>query len=122
MIPMTPEQRAAITLHMPYKHRVAPPELVAVVAACAAGTDPRSLDAHPGDVRAVIARLLDAEAALATCRRVLAEAVVTADDHPDEGLTAGDLLHLLTRTGLDLDAEIEAAQQLHDAEAEAGVG
>jgi hypothetical protein len=117
---MTPEQRGAVTLHMPYKHRVAPPELVAVVAACADGTDPRSLDAHPGDVRAVIARLLDAEQQLTTLRRIIATAVTVADDNPDYGLSAGELLRLLTGSGLDLTQDIADAEQLRDAEQLAG--
>jgi hypothetical protein len=72
------------------------------------------------DTIAVLARLLDAEQQLATCRRILAEAVAVADDSPDYGLSAGELLHLLTGSGLDLEPEITAAMQLRDAEQMAG--
>lgn len=123
MRPMTPEQRAEVSLHLPYGHRVATPALVAIVAKGTSDVpDAPSLDAHPGDVRAVLRRLLNTEQQLATCRRLLATAVVTADHLPDDGLTAGDILHLLTGSGLDLRAEIEHAEALREAEALAGVG
>lgn len=125
MRPMTPEQRGEVTFYVPREQHPAAPELVATVACGARALeitgDPTA--ARLGrDTIAVVARLLDAEQHLAALRRILAEAVVTADHLPDDGLTAGDLLHLLTGSGLDLTTEIEHAEALREAETLAGVG
>lgn len=126
MHPMTPEQRGEARFYVPLGQNPAAPELVAHVACGARALEMTATDkaaARLGrDTIAVVQRLLDAEQQLATCRRLLAEAVVTADHLPDDGLTAGDLLHLLTGSGLDLRADIEAAEALREAEQLAGVG
>jgi hypothetical protein len=123
---MTPEQRGEVAFYVPREQNPAAPELVAHVACGARAleistTDPAVVKLGR-DTIAVIERLLDTEQQLAALRRILAEAVVTADHLPDDGLTAGDLLHLLTGSGLDLAAEIEHAEALREAEAMAGVG
>lgn len=127
MHPMTPEQRTDAGFFLWPGQNPAAPELVTSVACRAraleeAAGDREALVKFTRDTAAVVRRLLDAEQQLATCRRLLAEAVVTADHLPDDGLTAGDLLHLLTGSGLDLTADIEAAEALREAEALAGVG
>lgn len=124
---MTPEQRAAVA-HILGSANPAAPELVfhaldeANSARAARNPDQARIrnraaaDALP----AIVRRLLDAERDIEALRRVLAEAVATATDLPDDGLTADDLLRLLTAAGLDLRHDIEHAETLRDAEQMAG--
>lgn len=125
MNPLTSEQRGETAFFLWPGQNPAAPELVASVACRAraleeAAEDRQALVKFTRDVSAVVRRLLDAEQQLATCRRLLATAVAEADDSPDYGLSAGELLHLLTGSGLDLEPEITAAMQLRDAEQLAG--
>lgn len=125
LTPMTPEQRGEAAMFLPPYQSPAAPELIASVirrarAAGISATTAADIAALLIDVAAVVRRLLDAEQQLATCRRILATAVVTADDEPDYGLSAGDLLQLLTGSGLDLAADMAEAETLREAEALAG--
>lgn len=123
---MTPEQRAEAAVFLPPYQNPAAPELVASVirraraAGISADISRSDLAVLLSDTAAVVRRLLDAERDIEALRRILAEAVVVADDLPDEGLTAGDLLRLLTGSGLDLTTDIQAAEALREAEQLAG--
>jgi hypothetical protein len=118
--PMTDDERSAVRLHLAYMPRTAPPALVALVAALADGTDRRSLDAYAGDVSAVIARVMAAEQHIASLRRVLGEVAALAGDNPDVPVTAADVAGLATAAGLDITEDIEAAEELREAEQAAG--
>jgi hypothetical protein len=124
MKPMTPDQRREVRFFVPPGQNPAAPELVAHVATGARAleistTDPAVMRLAR-DMIAVVQRLLDAEQQLATCRRVLADAVTVADDTPDYGLSAGDLLTLLTGSGLNLADDIADAEATRDAHTLAG--
>jgi hypothetical protein len=129
MTAMTPELRARALAALAHQNPAAP-ELV-----LAALGDALSVGGHSHPpliaerlrraeraVPAIVRRLLDIEQQAEAMRRVLAEAVVTADDLPDDGLTSGDLLTLLAAAGINLHADIEAAALLRHAEQTAGVG
>jgi hypothetical protein len=125
MKPMTPEQRGEARFYVPPGQNPAAPELVAHVACGARAleittTDPDTIKLAR-DMTAVIWRLLTTEQQAEALRSVLAEAVALAADLPDDGLTAGDLLRLLTARGLDLTQDIADAETLREAHALAGV-
>jgi hypothetical protein len=123
---MTPEQRAEAAVFLPPYQNPAAPELVASVirraraAGISADISRGQLATLLSDTAAIVRRLLDAERDIEALRRILATAVVVADDPPDYGLTAGELLHLLTGSGLDLTQDITDAEALRDAEQMAG--
>lgn len=124
---MTPKQRVALARLLGHGNPAAPELVFHALDEANGARTARNPDqarmrnrAAADALPAVVRRLLDAEQQLATCRRILAEAVVLADDLPDDGLTAGDLLRLLAARGLDLRADIADAEQLRDAEQLAG--
>jgi hypothetical protein len=108
---MTPEQRGEAAFYVPPGQNPAAPELVAHVA-CGI----RALEMTTRDP-AVIKLSRDG---IAVVRRLLDTAVAVADDSPDDGLTADDLLRLCDAAGLDLAQDIAAAETLRDAEQLAG--
>lgn len=127
MHPMTPEQRGEAAFFLPPGQNPAAPELVASVACRAraleeAAEDRQALVKFTRDTAAVIRRLLAVEQQLAACRAAYADAIALAADLPDDGLTPDDLTRLAAAHGLDLTADITAAEALRDAEALAGVG
>jgi glycerol-3-phosphate dehydrogenase len=104
---MTPDQRDRLTAELGLQHPAAP-ELVAATVACATGV-------LRSDVRAVAARLIEAEQLLDTTRRTLARAA-TSDYHH----SISDLLWELTQAGAGItDAELDAAEATAAAEARA---
>lgn len=122
MTPMTTDDRALIEQAIGDGHPAAP-ELVYATAQRLGYTGSIANALGPGmrhEIAAVIRRLLNAEQQLTTLRRIIATAITVADDNPDYGLTAGELLHLLTGSGLDLTQDIADAEQLRNAEQLAG--
>jgi hypothetical protein len=121
---MTPEQRGEAAFYVPPGQNPAAPELVAHVACGIRALEMTTRD--PAVIKlsrdgiAVVRRLLDAERDIEALRRILATAVAVADDSPDDGLTADDLLRLCDAAGLDLAQDIAAAETLRDAEQLAG--
>jgi hypothetical protein len=123
MTTMTREDRALIARAVGAGNPAAP-ELVLTTAQRLGPGGILATAAIPGGIRhelaAVVRRLLDVEQQLDACRRVLAEACALAADLPDDGLTADDLVHLLSGSGLDLRHDIEAAEAIRHADAAAG--
>ncbi|MFE6683960.1 hypothetical protein [Streptomyces sp. NPDC057729] len=106
---MTPEQRTQITAALGMQHPAAP-ELVAATVECATGV-------LRGGVRAIAARLIEAERVLDTTRRTLATVIYAANEGDDYDMS--DLMWELERNGVGIQAELDDAEAAATAEARA---
>ncbi|MFJ2909389.1 hypothetical protein ACIO8F_08125 [Streptomyces sp. NPDC087228] len=106
---MTSEQRDQLTAVLGMQHPAAP-ELVAATVACATGV-------LRSDVRAIAARLVEAEQLLDTTRRTLATVIYAANEGGDYDMS--DLMWELEKAGVGIRAELDDVEAAATAEARA---